>query len=173
MWANEGDQAVRRMRWTPESVETMFDSSPTLRANAASSNGFCIWLRPKRPRSPPSRADEQSLSVLASLAKVALRSSASRSVFSWPLRISSASSLDRVMLAWRQDAGRRLPLCLMRRCDALILSPLPPAPLDALDPPPGVVDCVCERCSAPGRVERSDEASESGTSQRDSCVAEL
>lgn len=35
-------QAVRRMRWTPLSVLTMLDSSPTLSRNVASSNGFCI-----------------------------------------------------------------------------------------------------------------------------------
>lgn len=56
------------MRWTPESVETVMQerqhapasgseavrgdapmslSWPTSSANDASSNGFCIWLRPK------------------------------------------------------------------------------------------------------------------------------
>ena len=29
----------------------------------ASSNGFCIWPRPNEPRSPPARADEQSLTL--------------------------------------------------------------------------------------------------------------
>lgn len=49
------------MRWTPLSVSTMLLSSPTLRPKAASSNGFCIWPRWKKPRSPPARAEEQSL----------------------------------------------------------------------------------------------------------------
>lgn len=34
---------------------------PTGRPNVASSNGRCIWPRPNEPRSPPERADEQSL----------------------------------------------------------------------------------------------------------------
>ncbi len=51
---------VRRMMWTPESVSTASLISPTGRAKAASSNGFCIWPRPNGPKSPPCLADEQS-----------------------------------------------------------------------------------------------------------------
>lgn len=46
--------------WTPESVKTGSLNSPTLRAKAASSNGFCIAPFPKGPKSPPLFADEQS-----------------------------------------------------------------------------------------------------------------
>ena len=35
------------------------DSSPTLSANAASSNGFCIFPRVNEPRSPPCAAELQ------------------------------------------------------------------------------------------------------------------
>jgi len=54
------DHSVRRMRWTPESVNTGSDISPTFKLNAASSNGFCIAPRPKGPKSPPLFAEEQS-----------------------------------------------------------------------------------------------------------------
>lgn len=46
--------------WTPESVSTVCDISPTFKAKAASSNGFCIVPLWKGPRSPPLLADEQS-----------------------------------------------------------------------------------------------------------------
>lgn len=44
-----GAHPVRLMIWTPLSVSTMSLISPTLRANVASSKGFCIWFRPKGP----------------------------------------------------------------------------------------------------------------------------
>lgn len=53
-------QAVRRIRWTPLSVETTDETSPTRSRNVASSNGFCIWPRVKKPRSPAAEWDEQS-----------------------------------------------------------------------------------------------------------------
>jgi hypothetical protein len=37
--------------------------SPTCSAYVASSKGRCICPRPKKPRSPPERAEEQSLRV--------------------------------------------------------------------------------------------------------------
>ncbi len=56
--------AVRRMRCVPLSVCTTSESWPTLSAKAASSNGFCICPRVKKPRSPPLRDEEQSLFVV-------------------------------------------------------------------------------------------------------------
>ena len=38
--------------WTPESESTMPLISPTFKAKEASSNGFCMSPRPKKPRSP-------------------------------------------------------------------------------------------------------------------------
>lgn len=73
------------------------------------------------PRSPPSRADEQSLSVEASLAKVSRRSTASLRSFWCCLRISIASCLERVISFSRHELGLRLPLCLMSKWDARIL----------------------------------------------------
>ena len=52
---------VRRIMWTPESVDTGSLNSLTFRAKAASSKGFCIFPRPKLPRSPPRFAELQSL----------------------------------------------------------------------------------------------------------------
>ena len=46
-------------------------SSPTCRPKATSSNCFCIWPRPKKPRSPPLRAEPQWLSREASSANAA------------------------------------------------------------------------------------------------------
>ena len=57
--------AVRRIRCTPESVSTTPLICPTASANVASSNGFCIWPRPKKSRSPPFCALPQSLSLAA------------------------------------------------------------------------------------------------------------
>jgi hypothetical protein len=48
------------MRWTPLSVETTLETSPTRRRNVASSKGFCIWPRVKKPRSPEAECEEQS-----------------------------------------------------------------------------------------------------------------
>mmetsp|Transcript_4071 Transcript_4071/g.14249 ORF Transcript_4071/g.14249 Transcript_4071/m.14249 type:complete len:245 (+) Transcript_4071:76-810(+) len=53
------------MMWVPESVSMISDSWPIASANEASSNGFCIWPRPKLPRSPPCLHDEQSDRCLA------------------------------------------------------------------------------------------------------------
>jgi len=60
--------AVLKMMCTPESVQIGSDSSPTLSEKPASSNGFCIWPRPKGPRSPPRFAELQSLNCVASSA---------------------------------------------------------------------------------------------------------
>ena len=61
---------VRRIMWTPESVDTGSLSSLTSSANAASSKGFCILPRPKLPRSPPCFAELQSLNSAASSSNV-------------------------------------------------------------------------------------------------------
>lgn len=58
--------------WTPESVSTGSLNSPTLRANAACSNGFCIAPLPNGPKSPPLLAELQSENCCASSAKEAL-----------------------------------------------------------------------------------------------------
>lgn len=57
--------SVRRMMWIPDSVNTGPLISPALSANEASSKGFCIWPRPKAPRSPPAFAELQSLNCEA------------------------------------------------------------------------------------------------------------
>ena len=105
-------QAVRRIKWTPLSVLTISLNSPTLRENVASSKGFCIWpcLGRKNgqhnicvthtdlnePRSPPDECDEQSECLVAS----SINFSLDPAICSWyPLRISIASSFERVMLA--------------------------------------------------------------------------
>ena len=54
---------------TPLSVSTMPESSPTLSAKAASSNGFCMAPRLNGPRSPPCFALLQSLSTDARAGK--------------------------------------------------------------------------------------------------------
>ena len=58
-------QAVLRMMCMPDSVKTGSLIWPTSSLKEASSKGFCIWLRPKNPRSPFLCAELQSLSVLA------------------------------------------------------------------------------------------------------------
>lgn len=63
--------AVRWMIWIPLSVWTGEDNSPTLRANAACSKGFCIAPRLNGPKSPPRLAELQSLYFEASSANVA------------------------------------------------------------------------------------------------------
>lgn len=46
--------------WTPESVKTGSDNSPTFNEKEASSKGFCMAPFLKGPKSPPLLADEQS-----------------------------------------------------------------------------------------------------------------
>ena len=60
LFSYENFYLVLLMICTPESVITASLSSPTLRAQVASSNGFCICPRPNGPKSPPLLADEQS-----------------------------------------------------------------------------------------------------------------
>lgn len=64
--------AVLRITCTPESVSTGMLSSPTFRANAASSNGLCMAPLANGPRSPPFLADEQSEYFWANSANVNL-----------------------------------------------------------------------------------------------------
>lgn len=66
-----GNYAVLKIICTPESVETGSLSSPTLKAKAASSKGFCICPAEKNPKSPPFEADEQSLYFEANSSNVA------------------------------------------------------------------------------------------------------
>ena len=101
----DGLQAIRWMIWTPESVSTMSESSPTSSSNAASSNGFCIAPLVKNPKSPPRLAEEQSEYFSASSASVV-------SLF-WILdRYSAtsfrASSTDLLMVSSLHDDGRLL-----------------------------------------------------------------
>lgn len=109
----------------PLSVSTVSLISLTFRANAASSNGFCIVLRPNIPKSPPARnvlvhkltfydkirinsprlADEQSLYFSANSANLA----GSPSIcLRYPSSSSCASSFVRVIgPSWRCDARNR------------------------------------------------------------------
>jgi hypothetical protein len=57
------------MMCTPLSVSTIPLISPTCNANAASSKGYCIAPRSKKPKSPPSRALPQSDSLAATPAQ--------------------------------------------------------------------------------------------------------
>lgn len=59
------------MIWTPESVTTGSDSSPTFNEKAACSKGFCIAPWPKGPKSPPRLAELQSEYFWASSANEA------------------------------------------------------------------------------------------------------
>ena len=61
---NNGEKREKkRTMCTPLSVSTMPESSPTLSAKAASSNGVCMAPRLNGPRSPPCFALLQSLST--------------------------------------------------------------------------------------------------------------
>lgn len=66
------------------------------------SKAFCIWPRPNQPRSPPLRALEQSLSVLAILANSAACWSCGRaliwSMYAWICWRASGS--ERVIRSW-------------------------------------------------------------------------
>lgn len=120
------------MMWTPESVKTGSLNSPTLSANAASSNGFCMAPFPNGPRSPLRFADEQSEYFCASSAKEALPATIcslyakKREYFNNtnPLQViilhftnSSASSFVRVMFSSLHDEGLRESLCLTSKCE--------------------------------------------------------
>lgn len=51
---------VRSIKCNPESVSMMSDNSPTFKAKAASSKGFCMEPLPNGPKSPPRLAELQS-----------------------------------------------------------------------------------------------------------------
>ncbi len=128
------------MRWTPLSVSTMLLSSPTLRPKAASSNGFCIWPRWKKPRSPPARAEEQSLlakhpekSKVSVVRAPMLRGERHLRVHTGErgkvvlggillelllklLELSIASSLERVMLAYARCRSQQWLALHIARC---------------------------------------------------------
>mmetsp|Transcript_20652 Transcript_20652/g.51302 ORF Transcript_20652/g.51302 Transcript_20652/m.51302 type:complete len:213 (+) Transcript_20652:75-713(+) len=110
--------------WDPLFVSTIvFVNSPTFRRKDASSNGGCIFFRPKNPRSPPRLADEQSDSVRASSWKVArssLRSpSSSCKISKRPSSSSCASSMVCVIWGFLHEAGRLEPLCFFKICKTL------------------------------------------------------
>nr|ACN29072.1 unknown [Zea mays]ACR36669.1 unknown [Zea mays] len=103
------------MMCTPLSVSTTSLISPTFRANAAFSKGFCILPLPNEPRSPPRLAELQSEFSAAT-------SSNSRSpetIWSRSARARSAAS-SRVVAEMatpsgsRHEALRREPSCLIR-----------------------------------------------------------
>lgn len=94
---------------------------------------LCICPRPNTPKSPPLRALLQSLSLEASSANLAsfdssLRRNSEKKTLLQPnhflilapppWRISSASSLDRVILSCFQEDGRRDCACFTNRWDA-------------------------------------------------------
>lgn len=64
------NHATRRIICTPESDSTISLISPTFNRNDASSNGFCIFPRVKKPRSPPRLAllNTQLLRIPAAIA---------------------------------------------------------------------------------------------------------
>lgn len=104
--------AVLRIIWMPDSVKTGSLISPIGSLNEASSKGFCIWFRPKNPRSPSFCAELQSLSVQASLPNSISPETILARCF---LRICRASSLVRVMRSSLQEAGLLDSLCFTRR----------------------------------------------------------
>ena len=109
--ASGGDLPSRSSRWGR--------SSGGFRAWGRTSNAFCIFPLPKKPRSPPCFADEQSDTFAARSAK----ETAPDSICSlYAMSSSSAASLVFFGMCCpsgsRQDAGRRLPWCLTRRCEA-------------------------------------------------------
>jgi hypothetical protein len=97
------------IKCSPLAVDTTSLSSPTLSVKATSSNSICISPRPKYPKSPRLRADEQSDSVGARSPSV---EAPDRIVCSWTLMISKASSLVRVISAY------------VNRSEVLVSSPL-------------------------------------------------
>jgi hypothetical protein len=131
--------AVLKMMCTPLSVLMMSLNSPTCRANAASSNGFCIWPFENGPRLPFCECEEQSEWRVANSSNF---SRESPNCDRYLRRISVASSLVRVMFSWEntmshqvcpgrcihtsfQLDGRRLSLCFTNRWLAVIV-PAPP-----------------------------------------------
>lgn len=100
------------MRCNPLAVSTIPLIWPGCSAKAASSNSLCISPLPKYPKSPLFLAELQSLSLMAS----SPRDTTPLLIFcSWPLMITMASSLDRVISLSRQLAGRRLSRCFTNR----------------------------------------------------------
>ena len=90
-----------------------------MRVWGRTSNAFCIFPLPKKPRSPPCFAEEQSDTFAARSAK----ETAPDSICSlYAMSSSSAASLVFLGMCCpsgsRQDAGRRLPWCFTRRCEA-------------------------------------------------------
>ena len=109
--ASGGDRSSRLSRWGR--------SSGGSRVWGRTSNAFCIFPLPKKPRSPPCFAEEQSDTFAARSAK----ETAPDSICSlYAMSSSSAASLVFLGMCCpsgsRQDAGRRLPWCLTSKCEA-------------------------------------------------------
>mmetsp|Transcript_90711 Transcript_90711/g.256148 ORF Transcript_90711/g.256148 Transcript_90711/m.256148 type:complete len:221 (+) Transcript_90711:207-869(+) len=111
---------MRKIMCSPESVDTISESSPTRRAKDASSKAFCIFPRPKEPRSPPFFADPQSECSRAKLSNFARRSPGSRKAANLvrnSARNLFASSCEHVILGSLHEAGRREFACLRIMCN--------------------------------------------------------
>lgn len=106
------------MMWYPLSVETIPLISPTFKLKAASSKGFCISPRLKRPKSPPFWQLEHSEKLEASYLNN------SGLALSWLRKdwmLAMASSLERVIgLLRKESTGRRDSLCFCRMWAHLI-----------------------------------------------------
>jgi hypothetical protein len=94
----------------------MPDSSPTFKAKAASSNGFCIFPRSKKPKSPFCDAEEQSDLFFAISSNDARPETISFLIFEISF---NASCFDKVMFGFLHEAGRREPACLHKMWLAL------------------------------------------------------
>lgn len=115
--------ASRSIKCTPLLVSTISGViCPTPKPKLAFSNAGCIFFRPKKPKSPPRLAEEQSLSVLANSSNVArnslgLSGSMSDSMECNSRKSAIAFSFVSVMLDTRQEEGRREWMCLRNICN--------------------------------------------------------
>lgn len=108
------------IRWTPLSVSTTSLISPILRLYVASSKGFCIWPRPKLPRSPPRLAELQSERREATSSNLALpETMSSRMAWSWETALSLVVLLMTLPSGSFHEAFLREPWCLIKMWDAL------------------------------------------------------
>eukprot|EP00568_Trieres_chinensis_P005484 CAMPEP_0183310050 /NCGR_PEP_ID=MMETSP0160_2-20130417/28567_1 /TAXON_ID=2839 ORGANISM="Odontella Sinensis, Strain Grunow 1884" /NCGR_SAMPLE_ID=MMETSP0160_2 /ASSEMBLY_ACC=CAM_ASM_000250 /LENGTH=223 /DNA_ID=CAMNT_0025474193 /DNA_START=556 /DNA_END=1224 /DNA_ORIENTATION=- len=130
-------------------------SSPIFNPNDASSKAGCIFLRPKKPKSPPLLADEQSDSVRANSSNVARSSlgSDNDSCRIWMSSLSSSLAFSSVSVirGFLQLAGLRLPRCFLSMCSTRTCSG--PPDLSA-DPP---FSLRAERLSRPPLTPSSDD----------------
>lgn len=92
----------------------MSDISPTLSANVASSNGFCMAPLPNAPRSPPFAYDPQS----ERLAEASANSASVQPERELRMEVISDIAEEGVrVISWfvRREMGLREPVCLHRR----------------------------------------------------------